>query len=35
MKTANKDGAIDIHEHRLLSKLQGLLASGSLKRVKD
>lgn len=34
MKMANKDGVIDNHEQRLLSQLQGLLASGALKRVK-
>ena len=34
MKMANKDGAIDDHEQRLLSQFQGLLANGSLKRVK-
>jgi hypothetical protein len=34
MKMANKDGTIDDHEQRLLSQLQGLLANGSLKRVK-
>ena len=35
MKAANQDGVIDDHEQRLLSQLQGLLANGSLKRVKD
>ena len=34
MKMANKDGTIDDHEQRLLSQFQGLLANGSLKRVK-
>ena len=34
MKMAHKDGVIDEHEQRLLSQLQGLLANGSLKRVK-
>ena len=34
MKMANKDGVIDNHEQQLLSQLQGLLANGSLKRVK-
>jgi hypothetical protein len=34
MKMAHKDGVIDDHEQQLLSQLQGLLANGSLKRVK-
>ena len=34
MKMANKDGVIDEHEQRLLSQFQGMLANGSLKRVK-
>lgn len=34
MKMADKDGVIDDHEQRLLSQLQGLLANGTLKRVK-
>jgi hypothetical protein len=34
MRVANKDGIVDDHEQRLLSQLQGLLANGSLKRVK-
>ena len=34
MKMANKDGVIDAHEQQLLSQFQGLLANGSLKRVK-
>jgi len=34
MKMAHKDGFIDDHEQQLLSQLQGLLANGSLKRVK-
>ena len=34
MKMANKDGAIDDHEQRLLSQLQGLIGNGTIKRVK-
>ena len=34
MEMANKDGVIDDHEQQLLSQFQGLLANGSLKRVK-
>ena len=34
MKMAHKDGVIDDSEQQLLSQLQGLLANGSLKRVK-
>ena len=34
MKMAHKDGIIDDHEQQLLSQLLGLLANGSLKRVK-
>ncbi len=34
MQMANKDGVIDDHEQKLLNQLQGLLANGSLKRVK-
>ncbi len=34
MKIANADGVIDDHEQRLLSQLQGMLANGTLKRVK-
>ena len=34
MEMANMDGVIDDHEQRLLSQLQGLLANGSLKRIK-
>jgi len=34
MKIANMDGVIDDHEQRLLSQFQGLLANGTLKRIK-
>ena len=34
MKVAAKDGMVDDHEQRLLSQFQGLLESGTVKRVK-
>ena len=34
MKLANKDGMIDDHEQRLLGQFQGLLANGTVTRVK-
>ena len=33
MKAASKDGMIDDHEQRLLSKFQELLENGTLKRI--
>jgi methionine salvage enolase-phosphatase E1 len=34
MKVASNDGIADDHEERLLRQLQGMLANGTLKRIK-
>jgi hypothetical protein len=34
MKVASNDGVVDDHEQRLLNQLQGMLANGTLKKIK-